>query len=307
MSYILDALKKSEQERKLAGSPDISSEHQVLQQASGGHNKKTIIAFVLLILALLGAGAWFVQNSSLLDSSHKYPEGLVNLNSESKPREPNDIGQESQANNTHNSIKRTKKNNLNDSSSEYEITEAEIENSELEVIRPSKERRAAMQKSIQANDRTNKKLKDEYREYFDETESVSSLSEASKGLADQQNAQLQQSETEAEIKTEEETETEEATLSNTSPQIKEIYWNDFQSIASLNTNIKQQIPDIRVTTHIYSSAASFRKVTINGLGAKQGAEISDGLVLEYILEDGVVFSFKGNYFRMKALESWTGE
>lgn len=262
MSYILDALKKSEQERKLGGLPDISSEHQVLHKAHGQSWLRYVLTFLLAIFisALIFFAYSYVSKNKAIDSN---------------------IHANTQISNNQNQSKKTNTNVTKHPDSETANAESEISTESLpEIIKPSKERRDDLQKKQTLEQQKSEKIKREYQEYFKDENSQNTV------VAEEQ---------------EEDVLEEEVEESDIEPS-----WDDYDSIASLSDDIKRQLPHIKVTTHIYSSVESFRKVTINGYSVNKGSEISEGLIVENIVEEGVIFSFKGVYFRMKALEVWEG-
>lgn len=265
MSYILDALKKSEQERKLGGLPDISSEHQLFHK----NNDHAWLKYVLIfLLAIFVSSAIFFTYTYL--NKNKLSETNVYSNTNLK-KQP--VLQKAETNDY-------SSNNAAEVTTDSSIT---LEESS-DIIRPSKERRDDLHKQQTLAQQKDERMKREYQEIFkDETSEAAPVAEQTKEELVDDVAEEAQEESEVEPS-----------------------WDDFDSIAELSDDIKQQIPAIKVTTHIYSSVESFRKVMVNGYNVSRGTEISEGLIVESIVEEGVIFSFKGIYFRMKALEVWEG-
>jgi len=61
--------------------------------------------------------------------------------------------------------------------------------------------------------------------------------------------------------------------------------------------IRREIPSIAIMFHAYSSDPGERRVMINGNMAKEGETLDDGLGLQQITPDGVVFLYRGYRFR----------
>jgi|GEM_PF-6042006 len=345
MSYILEALKKSEQERKLGDSPDISSDHQLLQPRRDDRSIPMLILILLIIICLFCL-AYFVaiplvekKNKNTIslsqkqkdqyhsiyqsvadtyknsdDHSHGYDDSSNGYDTSAK------VGSASDNNNistTNSSTKNTTDQSegnidslttlLSESSKELANDIPNVSSEEgFEIIRPNKERRAAILKQIENEALANQELISDYQAWFDQdneyvNERARSRLENSSDIS-KENSTANNSTNSKQNSNQQEVNN---TLS-TQNENKNDDWESYQDIASLNSNLKQQLPSIKVSTHIYSSAANFRKVTINGINLKQGQQVGNDLYLELITEEGVIFSFKGERFRMKALEAWDG-
>ena len=75
-------------------------------------------------------------------------------------------------------------------------------------------------------------------------------------------------------------------------------------LEQLSQQKKDQIPTLMYSRHDYSSQASQSSVLINGKTVKVGATVAPGVKLDEILPDSSVFSFRGDPFRLVALNSW---
>lgn len=58
-----------------------------------------------------------------------------------------------------------------------------------------------------------------------------------------------------------------------------------------------EIPDITITVHAFAPERGERLAGINGRLLREGEEVSPGLRLERITEEGVILNFKGHRFR----------
>ena len=66
----------------------------------------------------------------------------------------------------------------------------------------------------------------------------------------------------------------------------------------LPASLKNALPPIRMTSHLYRGDS--RLVSINGRIMSGGVNMGDGLFLEEITPEGVIMSFRGQRFRLKA-------
>ena len=66
MSYILDALKKSDQERQQNNGPSLQTVHRPHLVNKQARNKTIIILLLLIVLAVIAAAGWFFYASPVL-------------------------------------------------------------------------------------------------------------------------------------------------------------------------------------------------------------------------------------------------
>ena len=69
--------------------------------------------------------------------------------------------------------------------------------------------------------------------------------------------------------------------------------------------VQQAIPEMSFAGHVYSSNAEQRSVIINGHSMSEGDTVINGLVVEQITSDGIVFSYRDQLFRMEILQDWS--
>ncbi len=297
MSHILDALKKSEQERKLGDLPDISSEHALLQEASERTPWLWYFALALGLLIFLALSLLAYQNYG--DSETGYPQSTTQVYQTTASERAHVLIQPPEKTAVSGQQAMVPADTRESQSSKVQGA-GSIDNDSIEgfeVIRPSTDRREALKNKELEEAEREQELINEYQAWFNSEGQNANSSQnitEEKAKSDQQGAQIGK--------------LQELENQKTKQKVKAYDdWKSLPSIAALPSTFKQQIPSLKVSTHIYSSAASFRKVTINGDGAKVGDEISQGLVLDQITEEGVVLSFKGKRFRMNALEAWDGQ
>ncbi len=66
----------------------------------------------------------------------------------------------------------------------------------------------------------------------------------------------------------------------------------------LSASLKKALPPIRITSHLYRGDS--RLVSINGNIMSEGVNMGEGLVLDEITPEGVILSFRGHRFRVRA-------
>ena len=69
------------------------------------------------------------------------------------------------------------------------------------------------------------------------------------------------------------------------------------TLNELPAAIRQEIPDIAISFHVYAASPTERRVMINNELLRQGESIPPGLAVEQITPDGVVIGYKGYRFR----------
>ncbi len=74
----------------------------------------------------------------------------------------------------------------------------------------------------------------------------------------------------------------------------------FIEFSQLPGDVRKELPDITINGHIYSDNSAARIANINGFVTREGDKVSSGLILEEITEAGVIFSYKEYRFRMRA-------
>ena len=74
-------------------------------------------------------------------------------------------------------------------------------------------------------------------------------------------------------------------------------------IAELSQNAKDAIPTLLYSSHSHGGGVE-AFVVLNGKELRQGDNVGAGVKVEEILEDSVVLSFRGDEFRLRALNSW---
>ena len=76
-------------------------------------------------------------------------------------------------------------------------------------------------------------------------------------------------------------------------------------IDELPINIRQQIPNMVFSAHVYSSTPLMRSLVINDRFLEEGSAINQDLTLVEITRNGAIFDFQGYRFRTGVLSGWS--
>lgn len=82
-------------------------------------------------------------------------------------------------------------------------------------------------------------------------------------------------------------------LPETSGQNSEAPW-----LSSLPQSFRNSLPPLEVNIHVYSPEESQRILYINNRQVRQGERIQAGVMVEEIVQDGVVLRFRGQRFKL---------
>lgn len=75
-------------------------------------------------------------------------------------------------------------------------------------------------------------------------------------------------------------------------------------LQELPSRIQQNIPDLSFSSHMYSSLPRFRSITINGRRLKEGQFLNENIGVQEITEKGVIMSYDGQFFEVDVLGRW---
>lgn len=64
------------------------------------------------------------------------------------------------------------------------------------------------------------------------------------------------------------------------------------------------LPSILYTVHHYEANPANRLVEINSTTFRTGGTVAEGLILEEILNDGIILRYRSQRFKLPALNSW---
>ena len=68
--------------------------------------------------------------------------------------------------------------------------------------------------------------------------------------------------------------------------------------------IRQHIPAMEFSAHIYSDNAAIRSIVINGRFMEEGDSVTGDLILNEITQNGAIFDFQGYRFSANVLSGW---
>ena len=104
----------------------------------------------------------------------------------------------------------------------------------------------------------------------------------------------------------------------TAAEVEPLYSNDtrLKSTPTLSTNevfdiedlpeyIKQNIPPMNFTGHVYSSSRMQRSIIINGGFMEEGDALNDNILLSEITNRGAIFNYQGTLFSVNVLTGWS--
>ncbi|RYZ78887.1 MAG: hypothetical protein EOO68_39680, partial [Moraxellaceae bacterium] len=80
------------------------------------------------------------------------------------------------------------------------------------------------------------------------------------------------------------------------------HYANLQEIGDLPNGVLERIPSLNYTEHNYNVNGG--NVVINGNVKHINDQLSNGLVIDKILEDGMILHFENYAFKMRALNSW---
>ncbi len=79
---------------------------------------------------------------------------------------------------------------------------------------------------------------------------------------------------------------------------------DIIDFHELPESIKQQLPAIIISAHVYSSNPLQRSIVINNNFMEEGEYVIDGLILHEITTNGAVFNYQGTLFNYGVVSGW---
>lgn len=80
-----------------------------------------------------------------------------------------------------------------------------------------------------------------------------------------------------------------------------VVYDDAPPTETRSSDIPQGLPELSVDLHVYATDPAKRAVFINGRRYTQGAQISEGPMLEEITPEGAVLSYRGRRFLLPRL------
>ena len=272
MSYILDALKKADKERKRGTVPNLSTNQDPSPQKP---KKRSLLFYILIAVLLINAGVflfwlnpWKSEETLIIAKSPAPVTSDIHENSPST--NSTDIQLQSGTESIH-----PKKS----TPSEIHSATKEAQHEFQSTIPPQKPTGTQLQK--QTVPTPEKKVEE-------------ILEKSSSAAQPQDNAALPLP---AFIppSTEPATSDKQAPSAHPPPESRfRIY-----DLESLPASVKEDLPDIIISVFVYSDDPSSRVVKINGQTVREGQELTDGLLVEKIVPEGVIFIYDDYKFRVR--------
>jgi general secretion pathway protein B len=271
MSYILDALKKAEKERKRGTVPNLSTDQDLPIQKP---KKRLLWFYILIVVLLINAGVFFFWlspwKSKELTIIAKTPS-LVTSNIHEKAPSTGSLDMQ-----THTGTKSIQPKKT--APSAVHSAKNEAPNNVKSTIPPQKPTEPQQQQQTEPAPSTNEEdvLNNSYsivqpQDYTAPPSTVVSPPSTEPATSDKQ-----------------------APSPHPPPERFRLY-----DLKSLPESVREDLPDINISVFVYSDDPSSRVVKINGQTVREGQELTDGLKVEKIVPEGVIFNYEDYKFRVR--------
>jgi len=272
MSYILDALKKADKERKRGTVPNLSTDQDPTPHKQ---KKRSLWPCILIVVLLINAGIFFFwlkpwesQESAIVTKSPAVAKHDSPLTSQKQ--EPPDIKKQKVSVFIH-----PEKTAQSGTRTDKEGTIHELQST----------------KASQRPDDTQQQRQTEQTHTIHED---NMQDESTQGIQSEEPAATPLSKTLSTQSTEPITPDEQGSSTHPPSESRFILYD----LKSLPSSVKEDLPDINISVFVYSDDPSSRVVKINGLTVREGQELTDGLMVEKIVPEGVIFSYEDYRFRV---------
>ena len=311
MSYILEALQKSDRERQRGNVPDLSAEHDTVLVQPEPKSRWPLI-FLLTIIACTALISYVFWPSHRVSSVNSLPTHVVpqatSVIQENVVAEPiSENVRESNPLPVSTLPVVTKVDPVNPTPSEVmpvrrvalskptAVAPRNFPNESSEPRRRTTENRSAVprQAEVVTPDGSGQYEDDvsfddvgvsDSREVDSRADDLALLARARRQLQQQANAESRRTSSEY-LGTEN-------------------YHLSYPDIDELDPVVQNLIPDLEFTTHIYSTENDKSFVMVNGKLLVEGENINSSLALLKILPGHVVMDFEGSQFRVESLKTW---
>ncbi len=244
MSYILDALKKAEAERRRSKGPDIMTEPA--RGKKGTEKHPWVYVLLIILAAAAGSAGWFLgheknpsQQTAMPQAMHNYIPPVQTADQAPAEKAPSQM--------------------------QAKIQTPANEPSTQPKTLPRNEGKAVVQ---------DKKRDDASLVISRETKTEKNRP-ASKPAQENPEGTVQPR-----------------------PEKKNIPNNRIYAFNELPESVRQELPALVISTHIYSPDKSERLASINGHIGREGQEIMPGISVESITPDGAVLRYQGYRFKV---------
>jgi general secretion pathway protein B len=273
MSYILDALKKADKERKRGTVPNLSTDQDPPIQKP---KKRSLLFYILIVALLINAGVFFFW----LNPWKTKKTTII-------AKTPFVV-----------------KSDIHEKASSTGSSDIQSQ-SETESIHPKKTAPSAIhsakkdaQHELQSTIPTQKPAETKEQK---QTAPILTTKEEDEEAPDGSSNLLQPQEHAAPPTTALSPPSAEPTTSDKQVQSPLPLPEPFRlyDLKSLPASVKEGLPDINISVFVYSDDPSSRVVKINGHTVREGQELTDGLKVEKIVPEGVIFKYEDYRFRVR--------
>jgi general secretion pathway protein B len=272
MSYILEALKKAEKERKRGTVPNLSTDQDPSPQKP---KKRSLLLYTFIAVLLINAGIFlFWLNPWKSEETPIIAKAPAPVTSDIHERAPSTDSSDIQSQSGTESIH------------PKEITPSEMHSATKEAqhelkstIPPQKPAGTQQQNQTVPTPETK----------------VEEVSENSSGVVQSQDNDAPPLPAIIPPSTEPTTSEKKAHSTHPPPESRFRLYD----IESLPASVKDDLPDINISVFVYSDDPSSRVVKINGQTVREGQELNDGLKVEKIVPEGVILNYEDYRFRFR--------
>lgn len=270
MSYILDALKKAEKERKRGTVPNLSTDQDHPIQKP---KKRSLLFYILIVALLVNAVVFFFWLSPWKSKETtiiaKTPAVVTSdIHEKASSTESSDIQSQSGTESIH--PQKT-------APSAIHSDKKEAQHELRSTIPSQKSAETQQQKQTVPTPATN----------------IEEVSDNSSSVVQPQDYAAPPSPAFSPPSTEPTNSNKHAPSPHPPPERFRLY-----DLKSLPASVKEDLPDINISVFVYSDDPSSRVVKINGQTVREGQELTDGLKVEKIVPEGIIFIYEDYRFRV---------
>ncbi len=307
MSYILEALKKSERERIKGQVPDLQSVHVGAALRRRRFEMSNIVLLIVVCCNALFVSIWLYQEyfsqgvGEIGELSAYRAEAMLDTGGDRDSKRSSDLAVQEVDSFAHNIT--DSKNNFSEAFDVYEQAEALLIEDRLRKLKEMQESKTSEIKSKvslrSSRDRVSltEIIDGEHGESV-ETDFEPSNYKKNTVVQSQQKDEILISPRETLIMPS-------TTRSKVDSLKKQMALAKLPFKQELSSSILNQLPRLSFNSHMYSEDARFRSVIVNGAYRREGDNLAQGLILEHITENGVVLNYNDIKFRVAVLQNWS--
>ncbi len=296
MSLILDALNRSESERRGEGDvPGLATEHFIGSEANSGTMKLRRWALILVAVVVAVAASWWI-----LMPSAQTPDAVA-VPAVSKPEVPIPDVLISEAPKT-----------AAPETGQFSPGGVPISDDSLNTAQPASVVTTPVQEIRDPRPGPDPDAAADVAALYanagasvEETEAMSAP-EVTLSVAEQEQATVEETPVQQQAGPRGETIDIEQVLSQAQSELANARLQEHPApfLDDLSQQRKDQIPTIMYSVHDYSGKSGESSVVLNGQTAREGTGIGGGITVVEILPDSAVLKHQGQQFRLRALNSW---